>query len=274
MDNRAASDSVMQEALIESVIGRMFFIRPGIIKKWNAEKNLVDAQIGIKIKSSNIDGSVKYEDLPVIPNVPVATFYSPAAGLGFTSPIRVGDPCTLLFSDRMINIFMKDGKICVPEENGQNNQTTNPRQHEIEDALCFPGIILQNSCFKDWNNDAVEIRDIERKVYTSVSKEGIESTDGEAKATITEGAITCNGPQGVTNTDGNATIEIKDGLIRIDAPNGISIDSPNFKIEEGGDGDVSGTFNGQNLTTDSGFNANSHRHSGVETGGGNTGPFV
>ncbi len=273
MDNRASSDYIAQEEVIESVIGRMFFIRPGVIKKFIPEKNMVEAQVAIKVKRHLVNGNVQYDELPLVVNVPIAIAYSLSSAMGTTFPIREGDPCTLLFSDRMINIFLKKGEICIPEENGQNNLTTVPRQHDIQDAICFPGMIVQSSVFKDWNNNAIEIRDLERKVYVSVSHETIESTDGEAVTTISGGKVTVDAPNNVDLTDGDARILIEDGKVHISAPSGLFIDAPNFEMDNIS-GRVYGNLIADNVLTNSGFDANGHRHSGVETGGGNTGPFV
>lgn len=273
MDNREISDGAALEAITEAVIGRMFFIRPGIVRAFYPEKNMVDAQVAVKAKRPVIDGKVEYEELPLIVNVPLAVPYSPAAGLGMTFPIRAGDPCTLLFSDRMINLFLHRGEMSLPEENGLDNRTTCPRQHEIEDAICFPGVILKNSVFKDWNNDAVEIRDLERKVYASVSREGITATDGTAMAEVGDGRVTAFAPNGVALTDDAASITIQGGRITLSAPNGITVKAPNMKVDDSS-GLLSGTWTAQDFRTQAGFDANSHKHGGVENGPGVTGPFA
>ncbi len=273
MDGKNISDVDAQEAVIESVIGRMFFIRPGIIRKFLPEKNMVEASVGIKVKTALVNGSVGYEELPLVVHVPIAVGYSPSAGLGTTYPIREGDPCTLMFSDRMINIFLKKGEMSMPEEVGQDNRTSVPRQHNLQDAICFPGMIVQSSVFKYWNNNAVETRDLERNVYTSVSREGIAATDGEATANITGGRATVTAPNGVALTDEQASVTIESGQVRIGAPGGVYIDAPNMKVD-GSTGFLSGVWRADDFETTSGFDANSHRHSGVEPGGGTTGRFV
>ena len=161
----------------------------------------------------------------------------------------------------------------LPEENGQNNLTTVPRQHDIQDAICFPGMIVQSSVFKNWNNDAVEIRDLERKVYSSVSRETITSTDGSATATIQGGRTTVTAPNGVDLTDEQARIVIEDGQVKISSPNGVYIDAPNMKVDDS-TGVLSGVWRADDFETTAGFDANSHRHSGVQPGSGTTGTFV
>lgn len=257
MDNREISDMAAQTQIAESVISNMFFIRPGIIKRFYPELNRVDVQVAIKSKKPDFGEGVEYEELPIITGVPIAVQFSQSSGMATTFPIHPGDQCTLLFSDRMIDLYLKKGEISLPESVGTENMTSEPRMHEIEDAMCFPGVIVKSNVIQGWNNDAIEIRDKGRKTFLS----------------ITPGTINETAPGGITMTDGNATISIHDGQVNISAPNGVYIDAPNMSVD-GSAGRLSGVWSADNFDTTAGFDANSHRHSGVEPGGGNTGRFV
>lgn len=273
------------KAVVESVIAEMYFTRPGIIKKWDAEKNVADVQIAIKAKKPVIDGKVDYEDQPIILHVPIAIGFSVGAGLFSTRPIRENDDCTLFFSDRMLDMYWRTGKMALPEECGVNGAYTRPRQHDMTDAFFVPGIITKPNAIKDWNNDRIEVRDKDREKYISFGNDAIEATDGEAKAIMKDGAVDVEAPNGIRLTDGTASITIKDGKISFADPNGMYVDAPNFKLDDLL-GHISATFRaqriqsdtsvnaGSDLTTSGGFSAEGHRHKGVETGGGTSGTYV
>lgn len=272
-------DYDFEDAVLD-VVSDFCHCRPGIIESFDVETNTVTASVAIQAKIIDAD-KVRYENYPIIENVPVCLPYAQAQGLCLTLPIKKGDLCTLLFSDRMLDVFLRTGDFSPPEDGvGPNAIETEPRMHHLADAICVPGLITQRigkapGTIPDWNTENIEIRDRERKVYISLGANGIESTDGEAKTHITGGTVTAEAPNGATITDTQAVWEMKDGHLSVNAPNGIDIEAPNFRIKSSdGYGWTSGTFRAEELETDAGFAANSHRHSGVETGGGTTGTFV
>lgn len=203
METRGLSDSDAIGLLVESVIGRMFFSRPGIIKQFYPTSQRADVVVGIKYKKPVKDGKSEYEELPLILNVPIAMQYSPEAGLASTFPIRENDPCTLIFSDRMINQYIQKREISLPEEVGTDNVTTQPRQHKLEDAMCFPGVICKRDILPNWNNDAWEIRNKDRSSFISLG------TDTNINMHTT-GKIKMSAPD-IHMTTGSADIRIKDG---------------------------------------------------------------
>ncbi len=198
METSGLSDSDALGLLVESVIGRMFFSRPGIIKQFYPTSQRADVVVGIKYKKPVKDGKAEYEELPLILNVPIAMQYSPNAGLASTFPIREGDPCTLIFSDRMINQYIQRREVSLPEECGTDNVTTQPRQHKMEDAMCFPGVICKRDVLPNWNNDAWEIRNKERTAFISLNVNGniAMQTSGDVAINAT-GRVDINGGGGV-----------------------------------------------------------------------------
>lgn len=206
METSGLSDSDALGLLVESVIGRMFFSRTGIIKKFYPSTQRADVIVGVKYKKPVKDGKAEYEELPLILNVPIAMQYSPEAELASTFPIREKDPCTLIFSDRMINQYLQRREVSLPEECGKDNVTTQPRQHKMEDAMCFPGVICKRDILPNWNNDAWEIRNFDRSAFISlnVNKNISIQTTGNVNITNngdvsieSEGSININSGSGV-----------------------------------------------------------------------------
>lgn len=68
-------------------------------------------------------------ELPVINNVPIATY---RAGAAFISlPLKVGDMVMLVFSERSLDIWQAKGGIVDPVD---------PRKFDLSDAIAYPGV--------------------------------------------------------------------------------------------------------------------------------------
>lgn len=206
MDNREISDGAAFELAVEAIIAGMFFNRLGIIEKFNGD-NTVDVRVAIKGKAPVVNGKVEYYDLPIISKVPLITYWSPSAGMVLTTPIRPGDPCTLYFSDRMNTLFLKTGTFAYPEAVGQNNVTSEPRQHDMTDAMCFPGILTYKPVIPNWSTENIELRDMDRQKYVSV------------------------GPNGVKATTGGATVRLRDSRMWLYADEYIAVKTPLWRVE-------------------------------------------
>lgn len=273
-DLKEVNENTAFEMSVRDIIAGMHFCRPGIIDAFYPDTNRVDVTPAIMSKLL-VNKGVKYEMLPRILDVPIAIPYSQKTGLALTMPIEKGDECLLVFCDRYIDRFADLGGFQAPEEAGQDALITDPRMHHLTDAICIPGFVTKPNRLPDWNNEAIELRDKDRKVYVSVSADGVESTDGEAIANISGGRVDVTAPNGVRMTDGQARITIQNGAIDLVAPNGLGIDAPNIQVgRTSGEGWVRGILRALNFIGDSGFNANTHRHNGVEQGGGTSGTFV
>lgn len=250
MQNRFLNSSEQSAVNVLDVLAGMRFCLPGIIQKFDPATNRAEVVPAIKGKLS-FGGKASYISLPPILEVPVVIPCSQSAGVCVTVPIAPKDECLLLFSDRMLDQFLANGGVQNPEAVGPHNQTTEPRQHDLTDAICVPGIITRPNVIANWNNECVEMRDKGREKYVSL------------------------GPDGIVLSDSRARVTVADGAVDIEAPNGFSVDAPNFKLDRSsGAGTVSGVLKAADMETTAGFFANTHRHDGVEPGGGHTGTFV
>lgn len=241
----------IHEALKEvslSSLAEMHFCRPGIIESFDGTLAEVTPAIMRKVYEDNVP---KYVKLPLIVRVPIAVPFSSTAGLLLTVPIRTGDQCLLLFADRELDNFIEKGEVVPPETVGANNKYSLPRMHDLSDAVCLPGITLVTNAVPNWNNENIELRDRSRAKYVSVGASGVEYSDGIATTTM------------------------RNGRVQTYAPNGFYVDAPNVFINDStGNASITGTWRAQELQTTAGFNANTHRHSGVQSGSSNTGTFV
>lgn len=169
-----AGDEYTLEGYVDRRIAAACCVIPGIVEEWDAAKQLAKVKPAVKRKWLNKDtGKPEYDCMPVLCKVPVVVPYSQQAGLLLTVPIRKGDEGLLLFADRSIDMFIKNGGEQNPEECcGADKQYTDPRAHSLSDAVFIPGIISQPNIVEDWQEDAIEIRNKDRTAYFRLDEQG------------------------------------------------------------------------------------------------------
>lgn len=97
---------------------------PGTIQSYDPAKQMANVQPNIQRKYS----SGKITSLPVINNVPVV---HPRGGkAAILLPLKAGDPCLLVFSERSLDIWKSKGGQVDPQDT---------RKHTLSDAFCIPG---------------------------------------------------------------------------------------------------------------------------------------
>ena len=210
---------------------------PAIIDEFDPVRQRVSAIPAIRAKFINSDNQVSYVDYPKITNIPLAITKS--AGLKITYPVEKGQNCTLIFSQRSIDNFIMAGGIQDPYDT-KNPTKTQIRCMDLTDALCFPGVITDAETITDYATDAIEIRSADNTTKVSVKENSLKLLQGSASIELKEGNI-------------NMTA----ATINITGTEAVNITSPATGL-----GTVT-TIDGKEFLT--------HKHSGVSTGGGNTG---
>lgn len=249
----------------DRMAGKIRCALPGIIQSFDAATQTATVQPAIKMKVNLGDG-VKQLDLPVIFNVPVVIPYAQTAGLLLTLPIKPGDECLLIFADRSIDNFTQAGGM-QPTVSTASEDTTTPRSHSLADAICIPGIISNPQAVPDYNEEHIELRDRERKQYISLGPDGITITDGTAVWNMKDGAIKTDAPAGIEETASKAS-RVTEGKNTVVGSN-VSIGKEGSSMDE-----LENSLKSRNGTfiDTNGRDSSGHGHSGVQTGGGNTGP--
>jgi phage baseplate assembly protein V len=153
-----------------------------------------------------------------------------------TFPIKPGDECLVIFASRCIDSWWQQGGI-----QGQAEY----RMHDISDGFVFAGVRSQPRAF-DVDTDAAQLR----------------SDDGQAFVELnpTTHAVNVVTPTTITATAG--------GAITATAP-ACTINAPAIVLN--GDVSITGNLAIAGTTIGDGINLNTHVHTGVQPGGGNTG---
>lgn len=194
-------------SLINSRLEQLNTAIPAKIQSFNPQTQTVECQCAINRVDKNTGESVEY---PLLVDLPIQ--YPIAGGFALTLPIKPGDDCLVVFSQKCIDGWHQDGKIKPESEN---------RLHDLSDGIALIGVSSQAGVLANYNTSAMELR----------------NRQGTAKITISDNSIIF--------TVGGTTMTI-------DA-SGITTSS-----------DIS--INGKPFT--------SHTHSGVQSGGSNTGTPV
>jgi len=111
---------------------------PAEIVDYDVEKQL--ATVKPLLKTKYRDGKVV--DMPQIFNVPVA---HPRAGDAYVHmPVKKGNTCMVVFSDRSMDKWITNGGSVDPDD---------VRQHHLSDAIAYPGLYSQAENMQVANGD-------------------------------------------------------------------------------------------------------------------------
>lgn len=134
-------EEVLKSA-IEQRLVQLHTSMPGVIAKYDPQKQVADVRPAIKRKYPN--GEVI--ELPLLTNVPVA---HPRAGKArIHLPLKEGDSVEICFSERSIENWNAKGGIVDPED---------PRKHHLSDAYVKPCLYPNKEPFSVTVPDAIEI---------------------------------------------------------------------------------------------------------------------
>lgn len=174
---QAATTEEAHAAQIEGRLKDLHTCLPGIIASFDPATQTASVQPAIK-RIFTERGAV---NLPLCVDVPVAF---PGGGDFFlTFPVKPGDECILLFSERAIDNWHVSGGTQPPAEY---------RMHDLSDGIAIVGLNSQPKKLADLQTDGAELRTRNRSTYIR----------------LTEGTIYIKGNiahEGNTNQTGDTT---------------------------------------------------------------------
>ena len=176
-DKRILSPDSQQRVLFDRMMLGICTAIPGSIIAFDSSTCLATVRPSIQMKmvapTDNGTLSVTYLDLPDIECVPVCLPHSVSGGLFITVPIKAGDDCLLVFSQRDISNFVQFGSN-KPPPSGGDPKTSAVRHHDMTDAICIPGLFNIPRRILGWSDSAIEIRSFHNDNKVKVSNDGIE----------------------------------------------------------------------------------------------------
>lgn len=267
----------MQAALRSALDGRqaqIWTMLPGIVQSVDWAKMTAVVQPSIQGKVQATDGSYSDVDMPELVDCPI---WFPGGGdFILTFPIQEGDECCVFLASRCIDAWWQSGGVQPQAE---------LRMHDLSDGFCFVGPNSQPRMVPNIDADSVALRMRDGSAFFKIKNDGSMTITAPGGLTVNADTVV----NGDTTMNGNLQVN---GTI--DATGDISSEanvhadgdvSAGGNVEAGVDvtaaGDVnatnvnaSGTVTAATEVVGGGKSLTTHIHSGVTSGGSNTGPPV
>jgi len=145
------------QAIAENISTQLRVAMPGIIQSFDPNAvtcTVLPAIRGIIPKQNGIDPS----DLPLLVDVPVV--FPRGGGCTMTFPVKPGDECLLVFSDRCIDFWWQNGGVQEPVD---------PRQHDLSDAFAIIGPQSQAKKISGISTSAAQFRSDDGSTYFEIN---------------------------------------------------------------------------------------------------------
>ena len=145
--SQAGGESQAYKALSDSIFSMLRVSMPGIIQSFDPIAITCTVQPAISGQVADELGNLKSSPLPLLLDVPVV--FPRGGGCTLTFPVKSGDECLVIFSDRCIDFWWQNGGIQEPVD---------PRQHDLSDAFALVGPQSQAQKISAISTTAVELR--------------------------------------------------------------------------------------------------------------------
>lgn len=243
-------------AAMQGLQAGIYTALPGIVSQFDAGKMTCQIKPGLLAQVRQRDGSTIQVSLPTLLDVPVA--FQGGGGITLTFPVKLGDEALVVFSSRCIDAWWQLG--ADPDPNVVGRPQLDLRMHDLSDGFAFVGL-----------------RSLPRAFTVSTSAAQLRSDDGAAYIEInptthriyakTSGDLLAEPAGNLTATVGGNLTATVTGSAALTAPT-IALTGA---VTITGDLHVTHNLTIDGTTLGNGINLNTHHHTGVTTGGGNTG---
>lgn len=239
-----------EEAMRVTLDGRqstMWTAMPGIITAVNFSEMTCSVQPTIQGTVTLEDGTIQSVNLPLLIHVPIC--FPKAGGFILTLPLAVDDEVLVVFASRCIDSWWQSGGIGRPME---------ARMHDLSDGFCIPGPSSKPNVVSGISATGAQLRNEAGTTYIEIA------ADGKIKL-VAPAEIDITAP--LTKVTGNMTVT---GIITTGAIATVTTGGGTGEASFEGDMTVDGTIEADEVTA-GGIGLTTHKHSGVQTGGGTSG---
>lgn len=186
-DSESAISDAIGGALLHTWVSM-----PCIVTRYEPEKLTVDAKPTITGRMTDEAGVTRAVEMPTLLDVPVV--FPHAGGCSLTFPVKAGDECLVVFADRCIDGWWRDGGIQPP---------LSSRSHDLSDGFAILGVWSQKTKIDAPSTDRVELRSDDHQALVSVHPSTHEvtiETTGNLTATV--------GGSSSVSISGDATVNV------------------------------------------------------------------
>lgn len=233
-------DKIEQVLRMQDAVG--FDLRvaaPGIIESVDFEHQTCTVQLAIRERMNN-DGNLSWEEIPTLLDVPF--FIYSGGGYCLTLPIAPGDDCLVVFGDSCMDAWWQNG--------GVQNQVER-RRHDLSDGFAIVGFRSQPQVVSGYSPSTAQLRNEAGDAYVEISGSTI-----NIKAA---GGVNIDSGTTVTMSSASNMTIASSAALNMSSTAGSSFSGSDISIGSGGN------------TVIDGRNFLGHVHTGVQSGGSNTG---
>lgn len=237
------SESQTLEAHRNAIFGSLRVALPGIIQSFDPDAVTCTVQPAIFGQRLGGDNALISEELPTLLDVPVV--FPRGGGCTLTFPVKPGDECLLVFSDRCIDFWWQNGGVQEPVD---------PRQHDLSDAFAIVGPQSQAHKIANISTTAAQFRSDDGSTFFEINP--------------TTKKITLTAPGGFDVIAPESTFSAKVTITGLLTWAGGMVGS----IASGTAAKITGAIEFFGTLKSNGKDiSDQHTHSGVQTGSGNSG---
>ena len=230
--NRTHDRIEQQRRIFDSYAIDLRVAAPGIIQSVDVARQTCTVQLAIREKLRDNEGNIKDVDIPILPDVPF--FVYSGGGYCLTLPIKPGDDCLVVFGDDCIDAWWQSG--------GVQNQVER-RRHDLSDGFAIVGFRSQPNVVSGYSANTAQLRNESGDAYIEISGSNINIV-ASGKVNVQSGANMTINSSAALNMSSTAGSTFTGSDISIGSGGNTVIDNKNFL---------------------------GHVHSGVQSGGSNTG---
>jgi hypothetical protein len=237
--------------------------RIGIIQSFDPANATATVQIAQQqVAAVSPTGVQTLTKFPPLISVPV--FLLSGGPIIATFPIAPGDECLVVFNDREIDNWLLAG--------GDETVPTTQRVHDLADGMCFVGFRSYPRSIGGYSTTSAQLRTVDGTAYWEITNDGI--LNG-----VSPTSINLTAPE--VNVNASTSFNVVTATANITASDEVNLNTPITNIsgvidvqDTGGTGtscNINGAIVATGNVTGNGISLDSHVHTGVMSGGSDTG---
>jgi len=183
----------MSSQLYNTIFSMLRVSLPGIVQSFDPATCTCTIQPAIAGQGVDDKGQIQSAPLPLLTDVPV--IFPRGGGCTITFPVKAGDECLVVFSDRCIDFWWQNGGVQEPVD---------PRQHDLSDAFAFVGPQSQAQKISGISTTSVQVRTDDGSSFIELMQGG--------NVNITTPLLTVNGNVQINGTVTSTGDQVAKGI--------------------------------------------------------------
>ncbi|AER32366.1 Gp138 family membrane-puncturing spike protein [Pantoea ananatis] len=193
LNSQVGSSEHMSSQLYNTIFSMLRVSLPGIVQSFEPATCTCTIQPAIAGQGVDEKGQIQSAPLPLLTDVPV--IFPRGGGCTITFPVKAGDECLVVFSDRCIDFWWQNGGVQEPVD---------PRQHDLSDAFAIVGPQSQAQKISGISTTSVQVRTDDGSSFIELMQGG--------NVNITTPLLTVNGNVQVNGTVTSTGDQVAKGI--------------------------------------------------------------